>query len=325
MTLPDDSPELSDLIVDYDPRTLERRDVALATVLARVGPSRSARAVARRLARADGLLDRDRVDEVLVRSHLELQRLHEEFRVGDLLCALLAPMLELVRERIGDRRVRIVDLGCGLGYIVRWLAAGRRLGPGVDLIGVDCNRVLVTAAQRLAEDEWLDCRFICANAFALDEPADIIMSTGVLHHFRDEALAAVFANHERAPATGFVHVDIRPSRLAPIGSWIFHRARMRQPLAQFDGVRSAVRAHSAGALCAAAAASAPSFTRATVDARPGIAGLLRIFQAVLGLRGVDGDRLQAAYAALEIVPGLYHFSGAGYRPRLRRTRRVRRA
>lgn len=323
MTALDDRPELSDLIVDYDPRTLERRDVALATVLARLGPSRSARAVARSLARADGLLDRDRVDEALLRSHLELQRLHEEFRVGSLLCELLTPMLELVREQTGKTRLRVVDLGCGLGYIVRWLAAGRRLGPGVELTGADCNHVLVGAAQRLAEDELLDCRFVSANAFALGEPADVIMSTGVMHHFRGPALTAVFANHQRAPATGFVHVDIRPNRLAPIGSWIFHRARMRQPLAQFDGVRSAIRAHGADVLCAAAASGAPGFTRATVDARPGPAGLLRIFQAVLGVRGVGADRLRAAYGGLEIVPGHYEITWSGFRPRQRRIRRVR--
>jgi hypothetical protein len=297
-----DLPELSDLVVDYDPHTLERRDVSLDTVLGRLGPSRSARAVVRRLASDDGWLERDRVDEVLVRSHLELQRLHEEFRVGGLLCALLTPMIALVRERTGKERVRIVDLGCGLGYMVRWLSAGRRLGSGVDLLGADCNRVLVGAAQRLADDESIACRFVCGNAFALGEPADIIMSTGVLHHFRGDALTAVFADHERAAAVqAFVHVDIRPSRLAPIGSWIFHRARMRQQLAQLDGVRSAVRAHGAGVICAAAASGAPSFARATVDAHPGIVGLLRIFQGVLGVRGIDGARLQAAYEAFELA------------------------
>ena len=323
MTPIDDQPELSDLVVDYDPHTLERRDVALATVLDRLGPSRSARTVARRLADADGWLDRDRVDEVLVRSHLELQRLHEEFRVGALLCDLLTPMLALVRERTGRSRVRIVDLGCGLGYIVRWLAFGRRLGSDVQLIGADCNRVLVTAAQRLADDEQLGCRFVCANAFALGEPADVIMSTGVLHHFRGDALASVFADHERSPVAGFVHVDIRPTPLAPIGSWIFHRARMRQRLAQIDGVRSAVRAHGVDVLCAAAASGAPSFTRATVDAHPGLAGLFRIFQGLVGVRGVDGVRLQAAYADFEIVPGRYRFTGTGFEPATHRRRRVR--
>jgi hypothetical protein len=198
--------------------------------------------------------------------------------------------------------VRVVDLGCGLGYIVRWLAAGRRLGFGVDLVGADCNRALVNGAQRLADDEGIACRFVCGNAFALGEPADVIMSTGVLHHFRGDALTAVFADHERAASVqAFVHVDIRPSRLAPIGSWIFHRARMRQRLAQLDGVRSAVRAHRADVLCAAATSGAPSFVRATVDAHPGLVGLLRIFQGVLGVRGIDGARLQAAYADFELA------------------------
>ena len=67
-------PEISDLIVDYDPKTLERRD---ATVLARLRdtgvPARAAR-VAQRLDERDSVLDRDAVDGVLLRSHLELQR-----------------------------------------------------------------------------------------------------------------------------------------------------------------------------------------------------------------------------------------------------------
>jgi hypothetical protein len=117
----------------------------------------------------------------------------------------------------------------------------------------------------------------------------------VLHHFRGDDLAAVFAAHERSRAVGFVHVDVRPSPIAPLGSWVFHRARMREPLARFDGVQSVVRAHPADAICEAAARGAPGFALATLDARPGVGGLLRIFQAVLGVRGTSGDRLSAAY------------------------------
>jgi len=291
-----DAPELSDLIVDYDRDTLERRDVTLDAVLARLPGPASARRVARALAPDGGVLDRDRVDGVLVRSHLELQRLHEEFRVGALLRDLLAPTIALVRTCAGGRPIRVVDLGCGLGYIVRWLAASGDLGADVDLIGADCNRGLVRAAQRLAEEEGLRCRFVAGNAFALREPADVIVSTGVLHHFRGDELAAVFAQHERSAATAFVHVDIRPSPLAPIGSWIFHQARMREPLARFDGVRSVVRAHPAGVLRAAAAAGAPGFRLVLVDAHPGAMGLLRIFLSAVGVRGADGDALRAAFA-----------------------------
>ena len=288
--------ELSDLIVDYDPDTLERRDVTLDTVLGRLPAPAAARRVARTLASGTGVLDRARVDAVLVRAHLELQRLHEEFRVGALMRDLVAPMIDVARCRAGGRRVRVVNLGCGMGFVVRWLAARGHLGPDVELIGADCNRALVTAAQRLAEEERLDCRFVAGNAFALREPADVIISIGVLHHFRGAELAAVFAQHERSPAAGFVHVDIRPSPIAPIGSWMFHRARMREPLARFDGVRSVVRAHRADTVCRAAASGAPGFTLALLDARPGVAGLLRIFQATLGVRGVGGDAMRQAYA-----------------------------
>jgi SAM-dependent methyltransferase len=209
---------------------------------------------------------------------------------------LVAPMIGLARRRAGGRRIRVVDLGCGMGFVVRWLAACGGLGADVELIGADCNRALVTAAQRLADEERLACRFVAGNAFALREPADVIVSIGVLHHFRGGDLAAVFAQHERSAATGFVHVDIRPSPIAPIGSWVFHRARMREPLARFDGVRSVLRAHPAAVLRQAAASGAPGFALAFVDARPGVAGLLRIFQAAIGVRGAGDDALREAYA-----------------------------
>jgi 2-polyprenyl-3-methyl-5-hydroxy-6-metoxy-1,4-benzoquinol methylase len=295
-----DLPELSDLIVDYDPQTLERRDVIKRVVIERLtatGAPAAARRVARAVPEHRDVLDRDAVDAILVRSHLELQRLHEEFRVGAMMRDLIAPMIGLAREVTGARRIRVVDLGCGLGFVLRWLAARGGVGPDVELVGVDYNLTLVNAAQRLADEEQLACRFVATNAFALQEPAHVLVSTGVLHHFRGNDLAAIFAQHERSAAVGFVHTDIRPSLVAPLGSWIFHQARMREPLARFDGVRSVVRAHPVDALRAAIARGAPSFSTGTVDARPGLSGLLRIFHSAIGARAVSAERLRTAYAA----------------------------
>jgi predicted O-methyltransferase YrrM len=95
------------------------------------------------------VLDRPSVDAVLVRSHLELQRLHEEFHVGAMMRDLVTPMIALARDRTPRRPVRIVDLGCGLGFVLRWLAARGGLGGDVELVGADCNRVLARTAQRL--------------------------------------------------------------------------------------------------------------------------------------------------------------------------------
>ena len=286
-------PEISDLIVDYDPETLARRPVAKAAVLARlVGTPR--RVAARMPATPSGDLDPTAMDGVLVRAHLELQRLHEEFRVPQTVGLLLRPMIEHVRRTRGGP-IRIVDLGCGLGFVLRWLARHGALGADVELVGADYNRALVNAATTLAREDDLPCRFLVANAFRLSQPADIVLSTGVAHHFRDDDLVRLFHEHEAGATLGFVHVDIRPGILAPIGSWIFHVARMREPLAKFDGYWSAVRAHPMTTLLDAAARGAPSFRRGTLDAHPGLAGLVRIFHGVVGFRGAG---LEDAYASL---------------------------
>jgi SAM-dependent methyltransferase len=296
-------PEISDLIVDYDPVTLERRDVAKQAVLAGLrgrAPARALR-VAEQLPVGEGaLLDRAAVDGILLRSHLELQRLEEEFRVAAIVAEVLAPLVAFVRARSTARPIRVVDLGCGLGFIVRWLAAHAQgsLGDDVELVGADYNHTLVAAAQRLAEAEHLPCRFVAGNAFALREPAQIVTSVGVLHHFRGNALEKVFAQHEAAGVCAFAHFDIRPSRLAPLGSWLFHQARMREPLARFDGFWSTVRAHDAATLRAAVAAGAPSFATGTLDARPGLYALLRIFQGVVGVRAASCADLAQALAGL---------------------------
>jgi len=63
----------------------------------------------------------------------------------------------------------------------------------------------------------------------------------------------------------FAHWDIVPSRWSTLGAWVFHRARMREPLSRHDGVLSARRAHPAPVLVAAAAAGAPGYLARVVE------------------------------------------------------------
>jgi SAM-dependent methyltransferase len=293
-------PEISDLIVDYDPDTLERRPVRKDHVIARL--REEGRAVPLRVAEAmsarGGELDAAEIDRTLVRSHLELQRLHEEFRVGRTILQLLAPLVALARESTRARPIRVCDIGCGLGYVARWLTASGGLGDDVEIVGVDYNRALLAVAEKLAQDERIPCRFLVANAFRLETPAHLYMSTGVLHHFRGEDLVRFFREHDREATVGFVHVDLRPSWLSPIGSWIFHQARMKEPLARWDGYWSAVRAHDAATLVAASRQGAPAFHLATVDTTPGVYTPTRIFQAVLGVRADRVEALRRVYAPL---------------------------
>ncbi|WP_158847705.1 class I SAM-dependent methyltransferase [Saccharothrix deserti] len=245
--------EISDLVAVWDPVTGERLPVHRGEVIARlreVGDERAARIV-QRMPVTGEFLDPVAVDRLLVRVHTELQRLNEELHMAQRFTEILVPVLTAVRA--AGSRPRIVDIGCGIGFMVRSLAASGVLGTDVELVGVDFNRALVDEATRLAEDEQLPCTFVCADAFALAEEATVYLSSGLLHHFPADRLAEFFRAQDRAGTQAFIHYDIAATRLAPFGAWLFHRARMREPLGRHDGVVSAMRAHGDDVLLSAAA------------------------------------------------------------------------
>jgi SAM-dependent methyltransferase len=250
--------EISDLIVRFDSATLEQLPVSkseVVAVLVAAGDVRAARIV-QRLPEQMGNLDPDSVKHLLVEVHCEIQRLAEEFQHGQRMRAILAPILASIPGSV-PRPLRVVDIGCGTGYVVRWLAKFAHLGPDVQLVGVDFNRDLVEEATRLAAEEKLDARFEHGDALRRQEGADVYISTGVLHHFEPGRLAEFFDRQRDAQAA--VHFDFRPSRLAWLGSWIFHQLRMRHPLSRHDGVVSAVRAHPTETLIEAAREGFPGF------------------------------------------------------------------
>lgn len=290
--------EISDLIVAWDPATHTREPVFATDVIERLrcaGDHRAARIVQRMPAKA-GVLEPESVDRLLVRVHTELQRLGEELHMAQRFAELLGPVLAVTRSA-GSRSLRVVDIGCGVGYVIRALAATGVLGADVELLGVDMNPVLVAEASRLAVAEGLRCDFMCADAFALDEDATVYISSGVLHHFSADALASFFRAQDRPGTAAFVHYDIAATRLAPVGAWVFHRARMREPLGRHDGVASARRAHGDGTLLAAArqASGLEIFLFEPVrHTNPFCAGMRPVLgirpELVLGLRHALGRR-----------------------------------
>ncbi|MGY3202562.1 class I SAM-dependent methyltransferase [Streptomyces sp. TE5632] len=278
--------EISDLITAVDPHSGHRLPVRRAEVIRQLresGDEHAARIVAGLPTDQDGVLDPHAVDRLLVSVHTELQRLNEELRTGERLVHLLGPLFTAIRSATGQPGpYRLVDVGCGLGYLVRWLAATNALGADVELVGVDLDAALVGEADRLARAEGLDCRFVRGNAFGLPEAATVYVSTGVLHHFRGPALAEFFQAQAASPAHAFCHFDIAATRLAPLGAWIFHRARMRNPLGRHDGVVSARRAHSDETLLRAAAV--PGIRALLYEPRGAVNPFCTTLRPVIGVR-----------------------------------------
>jgi SAM-dependent methyltransferase len=291
-----DLPEIADLLVSYDPVTLERQPIHkedVAQAFRQRGQTWAARIVGG-FPEKNGMLDAAALDFLLIQVNTEWQRFSEEFQIGRRLAQVLRPLLRVLREAGVPRPLRIVDIGSGIGFAIRWLAAKGHLGDDVELVGADFNPVLVDEARRLAAAEKLPCQFVVANAFDLAPSASLYLSTFFLHHFHDHNLEEFFHQQDRPGTSGFVHLDFQPSPLAKPGAWLFHAVRFRQPMARHDGVLSAVRAHPGDVLLKAAKAGAPGMAPALYGRRLRGLPFPRTFQTVIGLRREFCSRFQEA-------------------------------
>jgi SAM-dependent methyltransferase len=236
----------------------------------------------------EGVLEAPYVDELMLRVHCELQRLSEELQLARRIADLLAPLVAGIRKTGGGGAVRVVDVGCGVGYVVRWLAATSALGAGVELAGVDMNATLVGAAARLADRESLNCRFVRGNAFdpgvAVDDgPRTVVISSGLMHHLPVAELVGFFAAQAALDVAAFAHWDIAPCAWSTLGAWAFHQARMREPVSRHDGVMSARRAHPADALRAAARQGAPDYAARVLESGHWHPRALDVLRPVVGV------------------------------------------
>ena len=274
--------EISDLVLAYD-GTARRVPVlrdAVVGLLREQGDRRGARIVSRMPADAAGYLLPEQVDAVLLRSHLQLQRLSEELQLGQRALEVLQPLVAVLRPGL-QRPVRVVDVGCGLGHVVRWLACNGGLGD-TTLTGCDLNAPLLEEARRLAAAERLRCDFLTADALSLPVAPDVFISTGFVHHLRGSELPAVMSAQSAASAV--VHWDIAPGPLTGLGARVFHLARMREPLARHDGVVSALRAHDDATLVAAVLEGLPGHVPLVIDPSPGRNPLVAVLRPVLAVR-----------------------------------------
>lgn len=280
-------PEITDLIVRYDPGTLQRlpvRKQELLEVFSRFHNRKALRAI-RALPEDAGILDDREIDSLLVTVHWEMQRLAEEFYHGHRVWELLRPIVASIRQAGIRETLRIVDVGCGIGYTTRWLAANITLSDyNIELIGMDLNGGLINEAKRLAAVESLPCQFLHADAFAPEHSSHILLSTGVVHHFRDRALLEFLRRHDQPETQAFLHFDFQPWLLAPFGSCFFHYLRMRTAIARHDGVLSAARAHDCRTLTEAARTSAPGFASGIYGAKIWNTPVPRVFHCLVGLR-----------------------------------------
>jgi ubiquinone/menaquinone biosynthesis C-methylase UbiE len=128
----------------------------------------------------------------------------------------------MVRRALGlASHGRVLDLGCGPGYLVVDLAAQ---APGLRVTGIDLSPAMLHLARAHAQSEGMDAGvgFKQADAQRIpvpDRSFDLVVSSFSLHHWSDPA--AVFDEVARIlrPGGSFLIRDLR--RDLDLISWMF--------------------------------------------------------------------------------------------------------
>lgn len=140
--------------------------------------------------------------------------------------------------------LRIVDVGCGNGDMLRTLAGY----PGfkslkLELIGIDANQASVDHARKLSAG-FPDISYRCMDIFdPLEEgwTCDIMLFTLTLHHFSDRQILTLLGRLKNHVRTGIVVNDLQRSatayRLFQALSFVFGLSDMSRE----DGLVSILR------------------------------------------------------------------------------------
>jgi ubiquinone/menaquinone biosynthesis C-methylase UbiE len=138
---------------------------------------------------------------------------------------------------------RILDVGCGTGYLLRELAA--RCPHAVELVGVDPARGMITTARAAAGDDRL--RWVEGTAEKLafpDRSFDLVVSTTSFDHWADQRAGLEECARVLAPGGWLVLTDLFSGWLAPtIVGDRRHKARTKRRASRllagagFQGVR----------------------------------------------------------------------------------------
>ncbi len=99
---------------------------------------------------------------------------------------------ELAREALADLTFRgderVLDVGCGDGYVTRSIAAQL---PAGSIVGVDASPRMIEAARSRPDPPGTDVRFVAGDVLALPFVAefDVVVSFNALHWVADQVAA----------------------------------------------------------------------------------------------------------------------------------------
>ncbi|APG59551.1 methyltransferase domain-containing protein [Christiangramia salexigens] len=140
--------------------------------------------------------------------------------------------------------IRIADLGCGNGAILREVARwGRKRGYNFKLTGIDANTHAIEIGRELST-AYPEIEFIDENIFSPQfkkKEFDIYLCTLTLHHFKDDEIIDLMDQLHSQSKLGIVVNDLHRSKLAYVLFKAFCAVFVNNEIARKDGLTSILR------------------------------------------------------------------------------------
>jgi len=123
----------------------------------------------------------------------------------------------LLKNKPKTQLLRITDIGCGNGDMLRTLADyADKNNLNFSLTGVDANQFTIDHARILSKN-YSNITYQCRDIFddsAKEEHCDIFICTLTLHHFKDEEIVHLLNRFKSSAKVGIVINDLERSALA---------------------------------------------------------------------------------------------------------------
>jgi 2-polyprenyl-3-methyl-5-hydroxy-6-metoxy-1,4-benzoquinol methylase len=155
----------------------------------------------------------------------------------------LSGLKSLLKQIHQDGPIRILDIGCGDGDMLRVIARQmRKKQIKVQLVGIDANEFTIQYAQEKSKD-YPEISYKTKNVFTdnfLEEGYDIVLATLFLHHFKEEDIVQLLTSVLEKTKIGILVNDLHRNIVA------YYLFKMICPLipskmAQEDGLTSVLR------------------------------------------------------------------------------------
>lgn len=128
----------------------------------------------------------------------------------------LSGVKTLMKSVTTDRTIKIIDIGCGNGDMLRALAAyARNKGIRFELTGIDANAAAIKHARALS-GEFPEIKYVCCDFLTSETPEqyDIVLCTLTLHHFSDVQIEGLLTVFRQKALLGIVINDLHRHRMA---------------------------------------------------------------------------------------------------------------